>query len=178
MKKQHFLLPENFLGQAAFMLLSSSTLNRYIRVAKSLAQSSTIRRNLELNLITVQDLINHADYLWRLVLKSRQRDIPEVELATILPIIANFATDEASEFLMRLSILDQPPATWISALARQLLNHRPANQLIDHPKTSLVPFVVTSVGADHNSLENLAKSLPPCVSTSTRDSYSYKSVPA
>ncbi len=153
MTKQPFLHEEAFLGESAIMLLASSSLNRYVRIAKTLATASPLRLKLEGGRLTIQDLLIHADSLWRRILNSRERDLPEVELAVILPIVADLATDEAADLLIRVSMQDQVPAAWISALARHLFQQRATNEEFLGPKATSIPIDVARPAVDANMVK-------------------------
>lgn len=128
MKFSSTILPEGFLNKAAFALLSSSSVHRYVRIAKSLATSSPLRSNLDSNKVTVQHLIEYAQELWSEALSQKQRGISEVELAVIVSTLSETSLEEVDELLIRMAILDSPPISWIAALARQLCQERVSNQ--------------------------------------------------
>lgn len=120
-------ISEEFLGHAAFMLLSSSSIDRYIRTAKSLSFASQLKQYLDLSIFTDDDLLKEADSLWRQILQKDKRDIPEIKLAILLPLAAEFASDKASNILLDIALQDRSPASWVSALARHLFNNRRTN---------------------------------------------------
>jgi len=173
MKNWPYLLEESVLGQATLMLLSSSTVNRYIRLAKRLAESSDLKRKLELGLITSDELLEHADNLWRFVVESKERDLPEIELALILPIVSRFATEKAIEMLLRISVYDKTPAIWISTLARDLYNRLSANQTVNISTESSLKLRLQKLEAGYVSFE-----CKNDINISARDLYSNESLRA
>lgn len=122
--------PEDFLSEAAFLLLSSSSVHRYVRMAQSLAASSPLRADLKSNRVTVQQVLRYAQKLWGGALGQKQRGLEEIELAVILAILQESSIEAVDELLIRMSVIDRPPVSWISALARRLYQERASNQEI------------------------------------------------
>lgn len=123
----NLLFSREELADAAFYLLSSSSPGRYIRMAKRAAMRSQLRARVKQNPDMLLDLVDHARRLWEKLLASEQRDIPEFELATILPILAQTAVPEVDGFLIALSLVDKPTTAWIAMLARKLFQERASN---------------------------------------------------
>lgn len=130
------LFPEEFLSKAAFALLSSSTVHRYARMAKSLAATSRLRSALYASQVTTKELFMHAEGLWRQLVGQKQRDLPEVELALILATLGETAVGEVDNLLIRISMTDKAPVSWISALARRLYHERASNQELQVAKAT------------------------------------------
>jgi hypothetical protein len=122
------LLTEESLHEGAFMLLTCSSLTRYVRMAKLLAQTSGLRARIESGQVTFPDTLKRAEELWREMLRSKERELAEVELAAILAAIAQASIADVSDLLTRISLIDRPSVTWVSALARRLYQERPTNQ--------------------------------------------------
>jgi len=129
MNKQNSWIEEVILSDGAFLLLGSSSVSRYVRMAGQLAYETTLRNQIESGLVSTDDLLNRARELRAQLAAKKQRDVEEVELAIIIAITSEIASETASELLIELSLNDQPPLTWISALARRLFQERAANIL-------------------------------------------------
>jgi hypothetical protein len=115
------------LANAAFDLLTSSTLERYARKAQEAAWGSRLVSKIRENPFLIPQLLDTARRLWRSLLCSVQRDVPEVELALLLSLLARTADPRVDPLLIDLSLIDRGPVTWISALARRLLGERTSN---------------------------------------------------
>src|SRR4051812_18076163 len=122
------LLNEADLREGAFMLLSCSSLTRYARMAKVLAQTSGLRRRIESGEVTLSVALRYAEDSWQKLLQKEQRDVEEVELAAIITALAHSASEQISAFLIRLAMIDRASVSWVSALARRLYQERPTNQ--------------------------------------------------
>ena len=140
MNKCGYWIEESVLRDGAFLLLTSSSVDRYVRVAKSLAHSSELREYLQAGRLDVEHLIAHARELRGNLNGKKQREIEEVELAIVLAVLATNASEEVSDLLIESSLNDQQPLTWISALARRLYQQRGANEIV------VLPLQQTSVG--------------------------------
>jgi len=170
------LISEEALKEAAFLLLTSSSIERYVRLSKTSFATQELRRALTIGAVTAPMLIERADRLWRQLLQVKQRDLPEVELATILATLAITAVPEVSKLLERISLIDGPSVAWISALARRLLQERPTNQDFKVPTTFLiltpikrVDSGVTSIGRLSLSLQNFASAREEVLTVAQRN---------
>jgi hypothetical protein len=99
-------------------------------MAKLLAQTSGLRARIESGQLALPDVRERAEKLWREMLRSKEREIAEIELAAILAAIAEAPAVGVSDLLSQISLIDRTPVTWISALARRLYQERPTNQEI------------------------------------------------
>jgi len=126
MKDTSFLSTEE-LENAAFYLLTSSSVERYVRIAKNIATQSGVSAQLQANSDLAMPLLVRARQLWRRILLNACRDVPEFELAVLLPVLAKTALPEVSDFLLSLASIDRHNCAWISALARRLCQERPTN---------------------------------------------------
>ncbi|MBI3326726.1 MAG: hypothetical protein HYZ81_08500 [Nitrospinae bacterium] len=121
------LFPEEKLAEAAFDLLSSSSLERYARKADEHALSSALASELRRTPFIIPDLVDMARRLWRELIRASERDVPEVELALLLGLLAQTASSDVDELLVDLAIVEAPAAAWVSSLARRLLQRRGGN---------------------------------------------------
>jgi hypothetical protein len=124
---QSSYIAEPVLQDATFLLFTCSSADRYSRIAKSIADSSALNENLRSGAISVEDLVRRVRLLWATLLTKRTREVAEAEVAIILAVLGQTAANGASELLVELSLNDQAPVTWISALARQLYRDQAAN---------------------------------------------------
>ncbi|HEU0009072.1 MAG TPA: hypothetical protein VFT34_04565 [Verrucomicrobiae bacterium] len=129
MSKQSLWIEEAILGDGAFLLLASSSVSHYMRMAAQLAHETALRNRFESGLVSLKEMLNRAKELRARLAAKKQRDLEEVELAIIVAICSETPSEAASELLVELSLNDQPPLTWISALARRLFQERAANIL-------------------------------------------------
>ena len=143
--------PESIVARAAFELLSSSSIERYVRVADYFAATPELRLLLEVSDIGPADLLNEADARWRTLTRARQREPQEVELALLLGLLATSASPDVDAFLTRLALHDRLPLAWSSAHARELLRRRPSNEV--SPPTG--PTIPATPVAAHSFAEEV-----------------------
>jgi len=115
-------LPEHELATVAFGLLTSSSIERYVRVAR--AAAARLAQGLRQVPPQWGRVLERAEHLWREAVQGTHREPAEVELAVLLSALAQTATPGVDRLLASISLLDQPPVTWLSALARNLRMHR------------------------------------------------------
>jgi len=151
------LFPDDFLDEAAFLLLSSSTVSRYGQMAKSLAARSPSRKALQCGAVTPEDLIEEAAEEWAMLIAQDERDISEVKLAVLLSVISDTALAEVDTLLLRIAVQDMPPAAWVSALARRLSRDRSANQVfrVSHHGRTVETITVQQNPADQRDFSLL-----------------------
>lgn len=127
------LLPENELAAVAFGLLTSSSIERYVHVARDAAA----RLTKQLQHVPTQwmRVVERAEHLWREAVQGTHREPAEVELAVLLSALARTATPGVDDLLAIISLIDQPPVAWLSALARNLRMHRSATLTLGRPAT-------------------------------------------
>jgi hypothetical protein len=118
------LFSQEELADAVFTLLTSSSIERYARMAEQAALQAQLREQLHMKPQLIPDLIRRANELRRTMLRSAQRDVSEVELAVLLMMLAPTAAPAVDQLLLDLSIVNWPAVAWISGLARRLLQER------------------------------------------------------
>ena len=113
------MIERGILADAAFDLLASSTLERYVRVARAAGErfAASVPRE------SWPQVLEHARATWLHVREevSVVRDAGEVELAVLLP---SLATAPISGVDLLLETIDSCPArhvVWLAGLARELL---------------------------------------------------------
>jgi|SRR5882724_6524677 len=134
--------------EGAFLLFSSSSATRYVRMAKQLAEDSALKDHLACGAISIEELINRARKLHTVIASKDQRDIEEIELAIIMAILSETASDQAFDLLADFSLYDRNSLAWISAAARNLFQQL-AKNLVDAsiPDAQRVP-IADMFGAD------------------------------
>jgi hypothetical protein len=141
------LFSQGELADAAFALLTSSSLERYARMAQRAAMQAHLREQLRMNPEMIPELIGQANALRRALLRSAQRDVSEVELAMLLALLARSAAPAIDRLLLDLSVVDRPAVAWVSGLARLLQERRSnAQWTIKHPQPTALPRVTSSSG--------------------------------
>ena len=124
MNEQGSLFTEEELADASFLLLSSSCIARYTRIAQE--KAAKIQLNEKLGIFTVDGLISRAETLWKQIQQTTQRDVPEIELALILAGLAPIPNPRVNELLTQIKLDSGLSMRWISALANNLLRRGPA----------------------------------------------------
>jgi hypothetical protein len=117
------------LSDAAYALLTASSLGRYIQVAKQVASRSKLRHSLASQPERISRLVSEARHAWRGVLATSERDVFEWELGILLPILAQTAVPEIDGLLRAISLSERQNAAWLGALARRLVHERAENQV-------------------------------------------------
>jgi hypothetical protein len=115
-------LSETQMQDGAFLLLSSSSLDRYARMANLLAQPILGRLREEPD--SANRAVERSRRLLQELLLAGTRDLPEVELAALLAALSQTGIREVGKLLDEVGLLDAAPVLWISALARRLRQAR------------------------------------------------------
>src|SRR5216117_155952 len=97
-------IEKTIMCEGAFLLLSSSSVARYVRVAKQLAEDSALKDHLACGAISIGELINRARKLHMVIASKNQRDVEEIELAIIMSILSETASDQAFDLLADFSL--------------------------------------------------------------------------
>lgn len=119
-------ISDHDLNEAAFRLLSSSSVARYRDMAESMAQR-VFRTELCVDQDSFQARVTEATDLWSQIVGDRVRSLQEVRLAVILCSIAQAPGTSVDVLVKTIALSDPPQALWLSALARDLLRTRPSN---------------------------------------------------
>ena len=118
------------LTTAAFHLLTSSTIERYHRMAERVGMHSCISDRIRETPQVLPYLEIRAYDLWTALLKKEVRDVEEVELAMLMVLLARTGVNSFRFFLSKISSVDRHSVAWISALARRLLTEGAVNGLL------------------------------------------------
>ena len=129
------LLSPDIRTRAAFALLTSSTVPRYVRMAQSFGEE-VAERAAAIG-ATVEDRITSSADLWRSLVVEAQRSETEVDLSLLLASLSTAADPRVDDLLQRLGLTPVAPSSaWVSALARSLLQRRVENEVHSIPDIS------------------------------------------
>ena len=126
MNSESFLSNDE-LEEAAFYLLTCSSIERYLRMAKQVAGQSKLSDRIRINPELIVSVIDRARETFKSILSTDRRDIPEFELAVLLCILTHVSAGEVDNLLLALSLADAPNIAWIRGLARKLRLERASN---------------------------------------------------
>ena len=160
------LLSQHELAKAAFGLLTSSSIERYVRIAQDSAAG--LVEKLQPVPLRWQCVLDRANRLWQEAVRGTRRESSEVELAVLLSALAQTAIPNVDRLLATVSLIDRPPVAWLSALARNLRMHRSATLTIGRPtnirgsviNSAATPPLIRSPGSASIVLPSSAKSSP------------------
>jgi hypothetical protein len=129
------LVAKSFLSEVAFDLLSSSTVDRYARMAIEAGSRWIIEPSAcpasqgwpPPRTPTTTEVLQRAQHLWKQVCTATKRDVDEAELAILLSATSLAGTAGVDELLATVSNTTTYPGSaknWIVALARVLWQER------------------------------------------------------
>src|SRR5215831_14002817 len=148
---------QNEIAETAFWLLTSSSVDRYVRMAKHAALRIHSHHQFVINPERMRQLVTAVRVRWECLLGSTQRDTPEVELAIVLCILAQNAAPEVDGLLLAVATVDRPAVAWVAALARRLLQERSSNYTEvlwkEYPPFSIMSPSLNIVGPSLNEPE-------------------------
>lgn len=121
-------LEKDALARVAFGLLTSSTIERYHRVAREAA--ADVATKLSEHPSMSASAVKRARTLWAQVVRSQRREPVEAELAVLLTALARMAVYGVDDLISAIALHDRPPGTWLSALARRVWRERPSTGTI------------------------------------------------
>ena len=127
------LFSKEELAEGTFYLLSSSSVDRYVRMAKEVAFRTNLFSQVQADPTLTVGVLHRARNLWSDVLSAQKRTLSEIELALVLPILARTAAPQVDGLLGALLVVERPSATWINALAKRLCGERVVNQNVPLP---------------------------------------------
>ncbi len=122
------LISQVDLEDATFYLLTSSSIERYIRLSKKIASQSALISQIHDHPEFIEAVLMRARILSQQVLILEKRDVAEFELSVLLPVLARTASPVVDEILLTLALSDRSSAAWVSALARTLRSERPSDR--------------------------------------------------
>lgn len=114
------LIAESELANAAFQLLASSTIRRYLRVAREIADRSGLSTAVRATAGIASQALDRARMLWNVVSGSDRRPPEEFELALLLLGLSDGQYEPAETLLLQIASSPDASATWTIALAKRL----------------------------------------------------------
>ncbi len=139
---QHTNLPlieADLLQKTDFLLITSSSLDRFARIAKQAATQSQLRQNIKQGIISLTTVLARTERLYSELAVCQQSDVQEAELAILLAILAATGDRKSQQLIFHIASTDaEPGARWIRALAillwqehkETLILHEKANRRI------------------------------------------------
>ena len=114
------LIAESVAADATFQMLASSTIKRYLHVAREIAERAgliaAIRTSPEMAALG----FDRARALWNAVSRSDNRTSEEFELALLLVGLIDGQYEPAESLLLQIASSPDSSAVWTIALARRL----------------------------------------------------------
>jgi hypothetical protein len=114
------LIRESMLADAAFQLLASSTIKRYLRVAREIAQRAGLIAASRETPEIAQHATDRARSCWSAVSGASARIPEEFELAVLLVGLIDAQYEPAEALLLQIESSPDALATWTVALAKRL----------------------------------------------------------
>lgn len=114
------LIAEPDLADAAFQLLASSTIKRYLRVAREAADRSGLSTVVRATPGIASQALHRARVLWGVVSGSDRRIPQEFELALLLVGLSDGQYEPAETLLLQIASSPDASAIWTIALAKRL----------------------------------------------------------
>src|SRR5262249_17448898 len=128
---QMIWLSNQQMSEVAAGLLASSSATRYSRVARGAAESvlSVIYQQPSV----AAEAVKRSRELWRLLLRSPLRHVPEPAFAVLLAALAGTALP-VDDLLTAVAVTEHPPMLWLAGLARDLRVRRAATESRSFPE--------------------------------------------
>lgn len=168
-------LMEDEVRELAGCLLTSSTIERYLRCIEASQAVANLTNKLDIAPDSGTELLKYAWFYWTQLLETRTRSEWEIPLAALVYVLADSGTQNAEKLLTACAVSSRPQAAWVAGLARRLLATRRAastftmfparllqtlpsfslntastkdDTVIDRPKPSHVPWNASSTVDD------------------------------
>jgi hypothetical protein len=114
------LIQESVAADAAFQLLASSTIKRYLRVAREIAERAGLIAAIRETAETASHALDRARALWNAVNGANTRIPEEFELALLLVALIDGQYEPAEALLLQIASSPDALAPWSIALAKRL----------------------------------------------------------
>lgn len=118
---QGAILTSQALSRAAFLLLSSSALARYLRMARQVGEEEGLVERIQGDPALVRRAIDRIDALWGELIKRPQRDLQEIEIAVLLVALVDAGVPGIGVLLRDMAASKAASAVWLRGLAAHLL---------------------------------------------------------
>jgi hypothetical protein len=114
------VIAESILADAAFQLLASSTIKRYLRVAREIAQRAGLVAAICDTPEIARESLHRARTCWSAVSRASARIPEEFELAVLLVGLIDAPYEPVEPLLLQIASSQDALATWTVALAKRL----------------------------------------------------------
>jgi hypothetical protein len=114
------LIAESFVADATFQMLASSTIRRYLRVAREIAERAGLVAAIRTTPEIARQALDRARALWHAVSSAETRIPEEFELGLLLVGLIDGQHEPAEALLLQIASSPDALATWSIALARRL----------------------------------------------------------
>lgn len=114
------LIAESFVADATFQMLASSTIKRYLRVAREIAERADLVRAVRTAPRMASQALDRARALWNAVSSAETRIPEEFELGLLLVGLSDGQYEPAEALLLQIASSPDAPAPWSIALAKRL----------------------------------------------------------
>lgn len=116
--------PDDMAEDLAGCLLTSSTIERYLRCLETSKAVRYLAVGLDIVPQRGVELLKHAWVYWSQILMASARSESEVPLAALMYVLARTGTPDVDSLLIACAISGKLQGTWIASLARKLLATR------------------------------------------------------
>jgi len=114
------LIAEPFIADATFQMLASSTIKRYLVVARETVERAGLVTVVRTEPERASQVLDRARTLWNVVSSADTRIPEEFELALLLVGMIDGQYEPAESLLLQIASSPDTPATWSVALAKRL----------------------------------------------------------
>lgn len=114
------LIAESVIADATFQMLASSTIKRYLRVAREIAECAGLIAAIRTSPEAAPRALDRARTLWNAVSSADHRTPEEFELALLLVALIDGQYEPAESLLLQIASSPDSPAMWTIALAKRL----------------------------------------------------------
>jgi hypothetical protein len=114
------VIEESVIADASFQMLASSTIKRYLRVAREIATRAGLITAARTSPETAARALDRARTLWNNVSRADDRIPEEFELGLLLVALIEGQHEPAEALLLQIASSPDALATWTVALAKRL----------------------------------------------------------
>ena len=114
------LIEGSVIADAAFQMLASSTIKRYLRVAREIADRAGLITAVRTVPEAANQALDRARALWHTVSSADTRPPEEFELGLLLVGLSDGGFEPAESLLLQIASSPDTPPSWSIALAKRL----------------------------------------------------------
>lgn len=114
------LIESSVIADAAFQMLASSTIKRYLRVAREIAGRAGLIEAMRTVPETANQALNRARTLWQTVSSADSRPPEEFELGLLLVGLSDGGYEPAESLLLQIASSPDTTPSWSIALAKRM----------------------------------------------------------